>query len=200
MSNLRTIFLSAVISACLIPTTSFAQGNAQKAKSAVMIIAHENYQDRELIDPKTVLEEAGVKVKIASSDLSPAAGVLGGSVSPDLLVSEVRAGDYDAVIFVGGPGATQYWDDPAAHRLAQETVRAGKILGAICIAPVTLSNAGVLAGKKATVWSSEAANMSSFGAEYTGKPVEQDGNIITASGPSAAKDFGRAILRALESK
>jgi protease I len=36
------------------------------------------------------------------------------------------------------------------------------------------------------------------GAECTGKDVERDGNIITASGPQAAKEFGNAIAQALK--
>ena len=34
------------------------------------------------------------------------------------------------------------WDDPGAHRIAQEVVAQGKVLAAICIAPVTLARAG----------------------------------------------------------
>ena len=55
--------------------------------------------------------------------------------------------DYDAVIFVGGPGSSEYWDDPKAHSIAEETVAADKIPGAICIA--SLAKSGVLKGKKA---------------------------------------------------
>jgi protease I len=35
------------------------------------------------------------------------------------------------------------------------------------------------------------------GAKYTGKSVEVDGNIITGNGPDAAREFGRAIAKAL---
>ncbi|MCD6213570.1 MAG: DJ-1/PfpI family protein, partial [Candidatus Desulfofervidus sp.] len=51
--------------------------------------------------------------------------------------------------------------------------------------------------KKATVWSSEASQLKSLGAIYTGKPVERDGLIITANGPQAAKKFGETILATL---
>jgi protease I len=37
----------------------------------------------------------------------------------------------------------------------------------------------------------------SKGAKYTGKSVEVDGNVITANGPTAAREFGRAIAKAL---
>jgi protease I len=37
------------------------------------------------------------------------------------------------------------------------------------------------------------------GATYTGNDVEEDGKIITACGPKAAKAFGEAIVKALSS-
>ncbi|MBC7347996.1 MAG: DJ-1/PfpI family protein [Clostridia bacterium] len=100
-------------------------------------------------------------------------------------------------LFVGGEGAREYWDDLQAHRIAREALEQGKVLGAICLAPVTLANAGVLAGRKATVWPDEAARLKAAGAKYTGSGVEIDGRIVSASGPESAKDFGEAIARLL---
>ena len=95
---------------------------------------------------------------------------------------------------MGGNGASEYWDDPLAHALAQEAVRLKKVLGAICIAPVTLAKAGVLKGVRATVWASEASQLKFSGAQYTGNPVETDGLIVTANGPAAAREFGQQIV------
>jgi len=77
-----------------------------------------------------------------------------------------------------------------AHKL-------GKVIGAICIAPVTLANAGLLKGRKATVWASEKARIETKGAIYTGADVQVDDNIVTANGPNAAKAFGEALLKLL---
>ncbi|MBC7189667.1 DJ-1/PfpI family protein [Candidatus Aerophobetes bacterium] len=166
-------------------------------KKVVMIIAWRNFRDEELQIPKKILEENKIEVEVASSSTEPAVGMLGAIVKPDLLVNEVEVADYDAVIFVGGQGASFYWNEPVAHRIAREAVRQGKVLGAICIAPVTLANAGVLEGKKATVWPTESKKLIKKGALYTGKNVETDGNIITASGPQAAEEFGRKIVEVL---
>jgi len=94
-------------------------------------------------------------------------------------------------------GATEYWNNEIAHNLARAALEKNKIVAAICIAPVTLAKAGLLKGKKATVWSSEANQLKSLGAIYTGKPVERDGLIVTANGPQAAEEFGETILAAL---
>lgn len=166
-------------------------------KRVIMIIATRDFRDEELQRPKEILESQGAKVTIASSSTALATGMFGAKAKPDILVKDIRVEDYDAIVFVGGSGASQYWEDPIAHEIAREAVEKGKLLCAICIAPVTLANAGVLSGKRATVFGSEAGRLKAKGANYTGARVEQDGRIITASGPEAAKEFGEAIVRAL---
>lgn len=163
----------------------------------VMIIASRDFRDEELQEPMSLLEQKGAQVTIACSALGEVAGMKGMKVTPDILVDQVNVQDYDALIFVGGSGAKEYWDDPKAHSIAKETVAAGKVLGAICIAPVTLANAGVLDGKRATVFSSEKSKLEVTGAIYTGADVEVDGKIITGNGPNAATKFGEAVAQAL---
>ncbi|MDI6891369.1 MAG: DJ-1/PfpI family protein, partial [Thermodesulfovibrionales bacterium] len=142
----------------------------------------------------------GAKVTIASFSLEVATGMLGMKVTPDILIKDVNVASYDAVIFVGGVGAAEYWDDPVAHNISREAVRQNKILCAICIAPVTLANAGVLKGKKATVWKSEKGKIEAKGAIYTGTGVQVDGRIITADSPASAEKFGEMIVKALSSQ
>jgi len=168
-------------------------------KKVVMIIAEKNFRDEELLEPKKILEEEGASVTVASTTLRTATGMFGAKAKPDILVSELKVDEYDAIIFVGGAGASQYWNDSTAHSITREAVQKNKILCAICIAPVTLANAGVLSGKKATVWESEKGKLEAKGASYTGKPVEIAGKIITANGPQAAEEFGTTIARALAS-
>ncbi|MFH1238651.1 MAG: DJ-1/PfpI family protein, partial [bacterium] len=137
------------------------------------------------------------QVMVASSSSKKAKGMLGMLVQPDRLVGNVKAQDYDAIILVGGAGAREYWDNKAVHNLIKEALGLNKIVGAICIAPVTLARAGVLSGKKVTVFPSEAGQLKNNGVIFTGKHVQRDANIITADGPSAAREFGMAVVEAL---
>jgi protease I len=171
---------------------------AQTGKTAVMLIAQNGFQDDEFFRPKEVLEKNGVTVTVASSALTEAKGMNGGSFKPQVLLSTVKADNFDAVIFIGGSGAVQYLDDAQAQKLAQDAVAQGKIVGAICIAPRILANAGVLKGKKATVYPTEGEKLKAAGVEYTAKPVEIDGKIITADGPGSAVQFGEELVKALQ--
>ena len=82
-------------------------GEAKAMKKAVLVIAHEGFRDEELLDTKEALEKNGVAVKIASTELSEAKGKLGARVMPDMLFKDIKMKDFDAIVFVGGPGGVQ---------------------------------------------------------------------------------------------
>jgi protease I len=166
-------------------------------KKVLMIIAPKNFRDEELLKPKEILERAKANVTIASKGVKTAKGMLGSSVSVDLDLAQVDVKDYDAIVFVGGTGAEIYFNDSKALKIAKEGYEQGKVVAAICIAPSILANAGILEGKRATAFPSEASNLEANGARYTGESVTIEGRIITAKGPEAASEFGNAIAKAL---
>lgn len=164
-----------------------------------IVIAFRNFRDEEYFIPKEVFEKAGAEVTTFSTAVGTAIGVQGGEAEVERTLDELNVADFDAVVFTGGAGAKTFFEDEAAHRICQETVRADKILAAICVAPVILAKAGVLLGKKATVWSSPmdktAVNiLKEEGALYRDQPVVADGKIVTANGPGAAKEFAEKVL------
>ncbi|MFH1894349.1 MAG: DJ-1/PfpI family protein [Patescibacteria group bacterium] len=171
-------------------------------KKVAIILAFRDFRDEEYFVPREILESAGFGIKTASAKTGTAIGADGGETSVDFLVSEVNPADFDAIVFVGGPGCLKNLDNGASYRLAKETIISGKILAAICISPVILAKAGVLQGKKAAVWTnpmdkSAIKILEQNGATYQNEPVVADGKIITACGPAAAKEFGQAIVKVL---
>lgn len=166
-------------------------------RQVLMVIAHDQFRDEEYAKPRQMLESAGAAVTVASSSVAPAKGMLGMTVTPDIVLKDAKPEMYDAVIFVGGTGATEYWHDPVAHRIAQRVHDQGKVTSAICLAPMTLANAGLLKQKRATMWPSEIESFKTKGVIYTAKAVERHGHLITGSGPEAAESFAREIVEAL---
>lgn len=168
-------------------------------KKVVLVIAYRDFQDREYSVTKEVLEEAGIEVKTASNEKGTAEGGTGSKAAVDLLAAEVKPADFDAVVFIGGPGALDYLDNEISYNLIKETIKQNKILAAICISPVILAKAGVLKNKKATVWWSFLDKepikiLKENGAEFIDKKVVSDGKIITANGPAAAEEFSKEII------
>jgi len=166
-------------------------------RRAVFVVASRGFRDEELLEPRAALEAAGVKTLVASSALGAAEGMLGASVPVDLLYTAIRLDELDALVFVGGEGAAEYWDDRAAHRLAREAQAQGKVLGAICFAPSTLANAGLLEGRRATCFATRRGHLQAKGALVAPEPVVRDGKLVTGEGPQAATAFGAALVEVL---
>jgi protease I len=171
-------------------------------KKVAMIIAFANFKDEEYFIPKEVLEKAGIEITTVSNSKGTARGVSGGEVSVNTSLEELKVENYDGVIFVGGPGCLENLDNQTSYQIAQEAVRQDKVLAAICISPVILAKAGVLQGKKATVWSNALDRgpvkaLQENGAFYQEEDVVVDGKVITANGPAAAEKFGQAVVQVL---
>jgi protease I len=121
--------------------------------------------------------------------------MLGTVVTPDVSLEFLNAEDFDAILLVGGVGSSKFWHDATVHRIVKDAHNTGKVVSAICLAPVTLANAGLLCGKRATAYPSAEGFLEWKGATYTGRPVETSGNIVTARGPEAAERFARTVAR-----
>jgi len=161
------------------------------------VVAPERFQDVEYLESKKALEEKGHEV-VLSSTHQIAFDKAEHSYKVDILLDEVMEDDFDAVLFIGGPGIPAHFDDEDFHAIARAFYDAGKPTTAICAAPVILGRAGLLKGKKVTCWSGVAANLEAFDANCTGGQVEKDGLIITGDGPDSAYDFGLVIAEALK--
>lgn len=172
-------------------------------KKIALIIAFKDFRDEEYFVPREVFEETGAEIKTVSTQMGKAIGADGGEAEVDLEIEDLKVSDFDAIVFIGGPGMVKNIDSQPHQRIAKETVAAGKILAAICISPAILAKSGVLSGKKATVWSSPMDKsavkiLQENGADYQEEPVVIDGKIVTASGPAAAEEFAKKIVELLK--
>lgn len=167
-----------------------------------IIVAFRNFRDEEYFIPKEIFEKAEAKITTISTAIGNAIGIHGGETEAQLTLEDLRISDYDAFIFVGGAGAKHFIESEDALRVAKEAAAAEKVLGAICVAPTILARAGVLFGRKATVWSSSMDKsavriLQEEGALYHEASVVVDGKIITANGPEAAREFAEKALSVL---
>lgn len=172
-------------------------------KKIAMIIAFRDFRDEEYFIPKQVLEAAGAEITTVSNKSGTAVGANGGDIEVGLLLEDLNPADFGAVVFIGGSGCLENLDNEKSYRIAKETVSQNKVLASICISPVILAKAGVLEGKKATVWSSLMDKsgvkiLENEGAIFQSDSVVIEGKIVTANGPNAAKEFAEAIINLLK--
>jgi len=166
----------------------------------LIIIAPEKFRDEEFSVPAAALQKAGIGYDVASTRRGTCRGMLGATVNATLSLKEVDPKTYNGILIVGGGGAQSYlWDDDILCGLVKFIHRRGGAVAAICLAPVILARAGILTGKKATVFSTPVSlgEMKAGGAVLADKAVASDGRIVTANGPAAAAEFAGAFIRIL---
>ncbi len=153
-------------------------------KKILIIVGQTNYDEEEFNPIRERLEEEGADVFIASNTYQKALGRLEGFVTPDMTIEEANGNDFDAIVLIGGYGARVHlWDNPAVHQLVKQAASANKIIAASSTAPMVLLNAGVLGGKKATVFPDYNATLAfkTNGVQLVHEDVVVDDNIITTN-------------------
>ena len=148
----------------------------------------------------SAFERAGYDIVIASDTLSPLRAYQAElEVEADILLEDVRVEDYDAIIFSCDMDIADGTARPETNRLAQEAVAQGKVLAAICKAPMLLGFAGVVDGVKVTGVPDTTCRILAehFGAICTQTLVQRDGLIITGRDRGATASLARTVLQAL---
>lgn len=166
----------------------------------LIVVAPEKFRDEELTVPVAGFQKAGIAFEIASTRRGPCTGMLGAKTTATLSFEDVDPKNYDGLVIVGGAGSQAHlWDEEMLTPIVKMFHQSGKVIAAICLAPVVLARAGILKGKKATFFESPASfkEMKIGGALITNAPVVKDGRIITANGPAASAAFADAIIAAL---
>lgn len=166
----------------------------------LVVVAEKGFRDEEFDVPNRAFRAAGHGVTIASTGPGVAEGKLGMRVKPDTTVDAVDPSRFDAVVVAGGPGSPTYlWPNKRLHEILLNVGARGGVVAAICLAPVALARAGLLGGKKCTVYRTPESvrEMEAAGGKLQKDHVVVDGKVVTGDGPDAAKAFAEAVLRLL---
>lgn len=169
---------------------------AAKAKQALFVI-FPFFAERTYSETRGILENKGVKVLVASSSVELLPGYEKKlTVKPDMLLSQVRTEEYDAIVFIFG--ARYEGDNADAIRIAKEGAAQGKVLASYSLGISTLMKADLLNGKRVAYGTGEFSSfLQKAGATCINEPLVQDGRIITAKHYSEPQPFAEAIAVAL---
>ena len=158
----------------------------------VLCLLVSGLEEIETVAPVDLLRRAGVEVTLAT--LNGNQVVMGRSnisLQADAGLSAVDIKQFDLLLLPGGPGVKVLRADGRPAQLARDFAQAGKVVAAICAAPLVLADAGLLTGRKFTAhFSTQAELPQALHAEK----VVQDGNIVTSRGAGTAIEFGLALV------
>lgn len=167
------------------------------ANTQVALLLAPGFEEIEAVTVVDVLRRAGVRVTVAGTGgAGPVEGSHGLTVLAEAGVGDLESGDLDMVVLPGGmPGSANLASDARVLQLVREVHATGRIVAAICAAPIALHAAGLLHGKRVTAYPTFEPKLG--GAVYTGARVEQDGKIVTSKGPGTALEFALRLVAVL---
>lgn len=148
-----------------------------EGKSVAVLIAPRGTEEPEFSKPKQAIEEAGGKVTVVSFEAGVARTVNsdldeGGSYTIDKTFSEVKADDFDGLVVPGGTvGADKLRGSGEAIGFIRAFFDQKKPVAAICHAPWTLIEAGVLKGRTLTSYPTLKVDVENAGGTWINEEV-----------------------------
>jgi 4-methyl-5(b-hydroxyethyl)-thiazole monophosphate biosynthesis len=160
-----------------------------------LVLMAEGFEEIELTSIVDILRRGGVTVTIAGLKDGLITGSRGIKMQPDVTLDGIKE-MYDIIILPGGsPGYVNLGNDRRVIDLVKRYNAEGKIVAAICAGPSVLVKAGILGGKKVTIFKGMENELKN--AVYVDKTVVVDGNILTSQGPGTAMEFAIELLKRL---
>jgi protease I len=163
-----------------------------------LILSADHFEDSELLVPYYRLQEAGLRVDVASIGRGKITGKHGYEVQVDKALRDVDPDQYDLLVLPGGKAPSAVRREQAALDIARAFFTRNKPVAAICHGPQILISAGLLKGRRATCYHSVAEEMREAGALYEDSEVVVDGNLVTSRQPSDLPAFMRETLKLLK--
>ncbi len=166
----------------------------------IAILAEEEFEDSELVEPMRAMKNAGAKVLILGTGSQQSYKGKRGTttITVDATTDQVKAEDFDAIIVPGGNAPDKMRLHQSMVDLVRKAHDAGKLIAAVCHGPQLLISADIVRGRRVTSWPSIAVDLRNAGAEWVDASVVQDGNIITSRKPADLPRFNKAIIEALQ--
>jgi len=180
----------------------------------IAVLAADGFEEIELTGPVWYFKALGAQVDIVAPKFNPAPARYGlstpemakdhimaiqylnpvGWIKVDRTADQVKVDEYDAVFIPGGawnPDNLRY--DKDVIRFVREFHQTGKLIAAICHAPLVLASAEIIQGKKLTGYWNIQSDLANAGGVVLEQAVVVDGNLITSRHPIDVADFSVAV-------
>ncbi|HVY26584.1 MAG TPA: DJ-1 family glyoxalase III [Polyangiaceae bacterium] len=161
--------------------------------ATALVLLADGFEEIEAVTIIDVLRRGEVSVTTASLGGKHVKGSHDIVLEAESLLERVNVSDYDALVLPGGPASKTLREDARAQATIKKAAQGGKLLAAVCAAPTALEAAGVLRGKRATVYPGNQLPS----AHVVEERVVEDGNVITSRGPGTSMAFALKVVERL---
>lgn len=177
-------------------------------KTVLFLTATEGIEQVELTEPRQALEDAGATTLLASTEPGEVQAfdhlTAKDTFEVDRVIDDVDIDEVDALVL---PGGVANPDNLRMHSAAVDFIatfaQTGKPISAICHAPWTLVEAGVVEGRTLTSWPSLQTDVRNAGGTWKDEEVVVcdggPGLLVTSRNPDDIPAFNRETIAALDS-
>lgn len=168
--------------------------NTLQGKKIAVLVANEGIEQVELTEPMQAVRDAGAEVHIIAPEVGKVQAMnhldKADVFEADRATSDAKASDYDGVILPGGvANPDQLRMDSGALQFLREAWDAGKPIAAICHAPWTLIESGIVKGRTLTSWPSLQTDIRNAGGTWQDSEVCTDAGLVTSRKPDDLPAF-----------
>jgi len=166
----------------------------QLTHTQVAVLVANGFEQSEMTEPIQALREAGAKFHIVSPAKDRVRGWQHGEwgdwFEVDVPLTQANADAYDALLLPGGVmNPDKLRVEPKALDFVRHFFAAGKPVAAICHAPWTLIDAGVVKGRRLTSYHSIETDLVNAGAQWQDAEVVVDNGLVTSRSPKDLPAF-----------
>jgi protease I len=174
--------------------------NTLQGKTIAFLMANEGVEQIELTEPWRAVEEAGGRPQLVAPDGNKKVQAFNhldkaDTFSVDVAVAEAKAKDFDGLVLPGGVANPDLLRmDPKAVQFVKSFFDSGKPVAAICHAPWTLVEAGVVRGRTITSWPSLQTDVRNAGGNWVDEEVHVDKGLVTSRKPDDLTAFCKKMI------
>ncbi|MFY9422428.1 MAG: DJ-1 family glyoxalase III [Bacilli bacterium] len=162
-----------------------------------LVIIADGFEDTEAIATIDVLKRSKLEITTASFDSLEVTSAFNLKVKADKLMKDVREEEYDFLVIPGGRAVFNVLDKKKeVSDLIVKFAESGRLVAAICAAPMLIGKLGLLKERKYTCFPTCEEGIE--GILQQKKGVVRDGNIITAKAMAYSLDFALEIVEYLQ--
>ena len=166
-----------------------------KDMTKILVPLAQGLEEIEAISIIDILRRGGAEVTTAGLDSTNILGSHNITILADKLLSNIDENDFAGIVLPGGmPGTLHLKNNPKVIKIIKKFHIEGKLVSAICAAPIVLFQAGILFDKKFTI---HPGTRKEVPLQSETSQVVEDGNIITGQASGTATLFALTIVRKL---
>lgn len=135
---------------------------------------------------------------------SPVTTTFGFDVLPEKLLQEIDIDDFDALVIPGGFADAGFYEEALSEPFLDVVRNFDKRqapIAAVCVGSLSLAAAGVLNGRRATIYhqigGARKAELESYGTVFIDEPLVVDGHLMTSTGPGTGIELALKLLEML---